>query len=88
MVKLTLIYLNSIERNYNPSMINLDKYNVSCNVADGLSTEICVPSKTKDVNVKVFNIITRINKAKTLVKHISCDCKSKFSNTTGNSNKK
>ena len=28
-----------------------------------------VPSRTKDVNVKVFDMI-RINKAKTLVKHI------------------
>ena len=28
----------------------------------------------KDVNVKVFNIITRINEVKTLVRHISCGC--------------
>ena len=42
-----------------------------------------VPSKTKDVNVKVFHI-KRINKVKTLVKHISCDCKCKCGSTTCN----
>ena len=31
-------------------------------------------------------MITRINEAKTLVKHISCDCKCKFNSTTFNSN--
>ena len=31
-------------------------------------------------------MITNVNKAKTLVKHISCDCKWKFDSTTGNSN--
>ena len=49
---------------------------------------MCVPIKTKDVNVKVFNIITRGNKAKTLVKHISWDCEYKFNSSTCNSNQK
>ena len=42
----------------------------------------------KDVYVTVFNIVARINKAKTLVKHVSGDCKWKFNVTTCNSNKK
>ena len=45
----------------------------SNNVVDALSTKICVPSETKDVNVKVFNTITKMNEAKTSVKHVSCD---------------
>ena len=47
-----------------------------------------VPSKTNDVNVKAFNVITRIIEAKTIVKHISCDCKCKFNSTICNSNQK
>ena len=42
---------------------------------------ICVLSKTKDVNVKVFNMMARINEVKTMVKHISCACKCKFNST-------
>ena len=37
---------------------------------------------SKDLHVKVFNMIT--NEAKTLVKHISSDCKCKFNSTTCN----
>ena len=44
--------------------------------------------ETKDKNVKAFNMITSKNEAKTMEKHISCDCKCKFNNTTCNSNQK
>ena len=44
--------------------------------------KIRIPSKTKDINVNVFNVITRIYEAKTFLKHISCDCKCKFNSTT------
>ena len=65
-------------------MVSLGKCNGSCNAIDDLSTKICVPSETKDVNVKVFRMITRINEVKSLVKHFSCDCKCKFDSTTCN----
>ena len=62
-------------------MISLDKCNGSCNAVDDLSTKIGIPRKTKDLNVNVFDTTTRINEVKTLVKHISCDCKCKFNST-------
>ena len=66
-------------------MISLDKHTGSCNV---LLPKICVPKKTKDINVEVFNMITNKNEAKKLVKYISCDCKCKFNSTTCNLNQK
>ena len=74
----TLIHLNPIELNYYPFIISLDKCNGSCNAINDLSMKISVPSKTKHVNVIVFNMITRRNKAKILVKYYSCYCKWKF----------
>ena len=88
MTRPTLIDLNSVELNYYLFMISLDKYDGSCNGGDNLAMKICVSSKTKDAIVKVFNVITRITEAKTLAKHISCDCKCKFNSTIYNSNKK
>ena len=77
MFRPTLIDLNSIEDKYYPFMISLDKCNERCNVLS--------PKITKDVNVKVFNMVTNKNEAKILlVKHISCDCKCKFNSTTCN----
>ena len=63
MIRLTRIDLNHVKLNYYPFVVSLDKYSGSCVTAYDLSTEICVPSKTKEINVKVFNMITRINKA-------------------------
>ena len=36
---------------------------------------MCVPNKTEDLNLSVFNKIKGINESKTLAKHISCECK-------------
>ena len=88
MVRATLIDLNHVELNYYPFMISLDKCNWSCNAVDDLYIKICVLSKTKDVNVTVFNMIANINESKTLVKHISYDFKCKFNSATCNSNQK
>ena len=44
-------------------------------ILNDLSNNVCVPNKTEDLNLSVFNIITGINQLKTLTKHISCECK-------------
>ena len=75
MVRPTLIDLNLVELKYYPFIISLDKCNGSCNV---LSPKIHVPKETKNINGKVFNIITNKNEAKRMAKHISYDCKCKF----------
>ena len=42
----------------------------------------------QDVNLNVFNTITRINETKTLTKHISSNCKYKFDGKKCYSNQK
>ena len=88
MIRLTLNSLKTFELIYHSLMISLDKSNGSCNAADSLYTKLCVPSKTKDVNVKVFKIITRINEAKTLLKHISVNYKYNLDSIMCNSSQK
>ena len=39
-------------------------------------------------NVKVCNMITKINEAETLIKHVSCDYKCKFNSAACNSEQK
>ena len=90
MIMPTLIDSNPVELNYYSFLISLDKCSGSCNAADGLSTKICdvFRVRSKGKNVKVFNMITKINEAKTLVKHMSNDFKCKLDSTTCNSNQK
>ena len=85
MFRPTLIGLNPVELNYYPFIISFDKCNESCIV---LSLKICVPKETKNINVKVFNMIANKNEAKTIAKHSSCDCKHKFNSKTCISNQK
>ena len=46
------------------------------------------PKNTKDIHVKVFNMIANKNEAKTTTTHVSYDCKCKFNSATCNSNQK
>ena len=66
------------EFHYYPFSVKLDRCAGSCNTLNDLSNKVCVPNKTEDLNLSVFNMITGINKSKTLTKHISCECKCRF----------
>ena len=72
MIRPTLIDLNPAEVNYYSFMVSIDKCRGSYNAAYDLSTKICASSKTKDINVEMFNLTTRINEAKTnsIVQHV------------------
>ena len=52
----------------------IDSFNKECN------------NKTEDFNITVFDMIASINEAKTLTKHISCECKCKFDGAKCKSN--
>ena len=82
MIRLILIGLNPIKFNYYPYMINLDKF-VSL-----FMTKICLPSKTKNVNIKLVSMLTKINQVETLEKRILYDFKCKFDSVACNSNHK
>ena len=45
----------------------LDRCAGSCNTINDLSNKVCVPNKTEDLDLSVFNMITG-----------SCECKCKF----------
>ena len=76
----------SLEFHYNPFAVKLDRYVGSCNTVNDLSNKVCVPNEIEDVNLSVFNIITRINESKTLTtKHMSCKCKCRFDRRKCNS---
>ena len=59
-----LISLNPAKLNYYQFIISLDKCNGSCNTLTEISGRTCVPNKTKNVNLSVFNLITRKNELK------------------------
>ena len=73
------------EFRYYPFPVKLDRCVRSCNTVNDLSNKVCVPNKTENLNLIVFNMITRIYESETLTKHISCECKCKFDGRKCNS---
>ena len=71
-VQVSLINLHPNEYNqglcYYPFAVNLDRCVGSCNTFNNLSNRVYIPSKTQDLDLHVFNMITGINKSKTLKK--------------------
>ena len=47
--------------------------------------EFCVPNKVKNVNVKVFNLMSGVNETRFLVQHESCECKCGLNESVCNS---
>ena len=84
-VRLTLIYLNTVELKYYPFMISLDKCSGNCNI---LSLKISVPKESEDETVKAFNMLANKNEAKTMTNYISCGCKCKLNSAPCNSDQK
>ena len=68
------IYLHpnecSQEFYYYSYAVKLDRCVWSCNAYNDLSNKVFLPSKTEDLNLSVFNMITGINKSKALTSYI------------------
>ena len=69
-------------------MVKLEKCVGSCNTLNDLSNKVCVPNRTEDLNIHVFNMITGKNESKILTKDIACKCKCIFDGGKCNSNQK
>ena len=51
----------SQEFHYYPFAVKLDRCAGSCNTLNDLSNKVCVSNKREELNLSVFNMITRIN---------------------------
>ena len=47
----------------------------SCNDINDPYAKLCIPDVVKGINVKVFNLMSRINEIRHIVWHASCRCK-------------
>ena len=70
MIKPTLINLHpseySQEFHYYRFSVKLNRCVGNCNNLNNLSNKVCIPNKTKDLNLSVFNMTIGINEPKTL----------------------
>ena len=58
----------SQELHYCRFTVKLDRGVASCNILADLCNKVCVPNKTEDLNLSMFNVISGINELKALKK--------------------
>ena len=88
-IPLSYISMNNQESKVRPEIINADsndpvfypfsikasKCSDNCNNTNDPYAKICVPDVVKDLNVKVFNLMSRTNEARPTKWHETCKCK-------------
>ena len=63
-VRAEIVNVNGNEPVFYPFSINTSKYSDSCNNINDPYAKICLPDAVKDLNVKVFNAMSRTNKTR------------------------
>ena len=74
-VRPEIINVNSNELIFYPFSSKTSKCSGSCNNINDPYAKICVPDVIKDLNVKVFNLMSRTNETRHIKWHETCKCK-------------
>ena len=69
-----IIDLNKNEPVFYPYSIKVNKCSGDCNNINHPIAKLCVPDIVKDMNIKVFNLLVRINETRKIVWHEMCKC--------------
>ena len=69
-----IIDLNNNETVFYPYSIKVNKCIGSCSNINDPYAKLCVPNIIKNINVKVFNLMSRINETIQTIWHETCKC--------------
>ena len=69
-----IIDLNNDEPVFYPLSIKVNKCSGDCNSINDPMAKLCMPDIVKDINIKVFNLLARINETRRIVWHEMCKC--------------
>ena len=80
-----IIDVNNNEPVFYPYSINVNKYSGSCSNINDPYAKLCIPDMVKNINVKVFNLMSRINETRQILWHETCKCVCRLTSTVCNS---
>ena len=69
-----IVNVNSNNPIFYPFSIKISKCSGNCNNINDPYAKICVPDVIKDLNVKVFNLMSRTNETRHIQWHETCKC--------------
>ena len=73
--KIRLQIVNSDDSIFYPVSLKINKCSGSCNNINDPYAKMCIPDVAKNLNVKVFNLMSRTNKTRHTECHETCKCK-------------
>ena len=83
-IKLAMVNINSNEPLFYPYSVLVNKFSGTCNNINNPYTKLCVPDVVKDKNIKVFNLVSRINETHYVSWHKTCACKCRLDASVSN----
>ena len=69
MARPKIIQINANEPVFYPLSVKVNKCGGDCKTINDPMTKLCVPDIVKDMNIKVFNMLSRINETRKIVLH-------------------
>ena len=69
-----IISVKSNNPAFYPFSIKTSKCSGNCNNINDPCAQICIPDVAKDLNVKVFNLMSRTNEKRNIKWHETCKC--------------
>ena len=80
-----IINVNNNEPVFYPDSIKTYKCSGSCSNINDPYAKLCVPDIIKNINVKVFNLMSSINETRQIIWHETCKCIRRLTSTVCNS---
>ena len=84
-VRPKIVNVNSDEPVFYPFSIKTSKCSGSCNNVNDPYAKLCVPDVVKNLNIKVFNLMSRTNETRHIEWHETCKCKCRLDASVCNS---
>ena len=73
-VRPEIVNINSNDPIFHPFIIKINKRSGNCNNISNPYARICVPDTVKNLNVKVFNLMSLTNETRHVKWHETCKC--------------
>ena len=74
-IRLEIINVNTNEPLFYRYSMTINECKGSCNTINDPYAKLCVPETIKNINIKVFNLMTRSNETRHIEWHETCKCK-------------
>ena len=73
-----IVIINSNQPSFYPYSVLVNKCSNSCNNINDPYAKLCFPDVVKNMNIKMFNLMSRTNETRRIEWHETCECKCKF----------